>query len=118
MSAMYGHCERCNEVGHVKAHPDLGCADVGCDLLHDDGTPMSDERCPGSGQPVSWGRDFLTTALIHDPHRVGTPLSNALDGVWAARRGSYRALYRINQERREVVVLRIDHRRDAYRPLS
>ncbi len=63
-------------------------------------------------------RHFLTTALIHDPHRVGTPLSNALDGVWAARRGSYRALYRINQERREVVVLRIDHRRDAYRPLS
>ena len=61
---------------------------------------------------------FITTALIHDPHRVGTHLSNDLDGIWPARRGTYRALYRINQERREVVVLRIDHRRDAYRPLS
>ena len=63
-------------------------------------------------------RRFITTALIHDPNLVGTPLSNDLDGVWSARRGTYRVLYRINQERREVVVLRIDRRRDAYRPLS
>ena len=25
-----GHCERCAEVGHVKAHRSLGCGDVGC----------------------------------------------------------------------------------------
>ena len=62
--------------------------------------------------------DFTTTALINSSHRVGVRLSNDLDGVWSARRGTYRVLYRINQERREVVVLRIDHRRDAYRPLS
>lgn len=31
-----GHCERCAEVGHVKAHPDLGCGDVGCDSGHGD----------------------------------------------------------------------------------
>jgi hypothetical protein len=29
-----GHCERCVEVGHVKAHPSLGCGDVGCDVGH------------------------------------------------------------------------------------
>jgi hypothetical protein len=29
-----GHCERCAKVGHVKAHPRLGCGDVGCDLAH------------------------------------------------------------------------------------
>ncbi|WP_394621005.1 hypothetical protein JNUCC0626_18480 [Lentzea sp. JNUCC 0626] len=29
-----GHCEACCSVGHVQAHPDLGCADVGCDLAH------------------------------------------------------------------------------------
>ena len=62
--------------------------------------------------------DFTTTALINNSHLVGTPLSNDLHGVWSARRGTYRVLYRINQERREVVVLRIDRRRDAYRPLS
>lgn len=30
-----GHCERCVEVGHVVAHPDLGCGDVGCTYSHD-----------------------------------------------------------------------------------
>jgi mRNA-degrading endonuclease RelE of RelBE toxin-antitoxin system len=33
-----------------------------------------------------------------------------------ARRGTYRVLYRIDEARREVVVLRIDPRRDVYRP--
>jgi mRNA interferase RelE/StbE len=31
-------------------------------------------------------------------------------------RGTYRVLYRINDTTREIIVLRIDHRRDAYRP--
>jgi len=59
--------------------------------------------------------EFLTTALIENPQRVGKQLRNDLAGIWAARRGTYRVLYRINDELREVVVLRIDHRRDAYR---
>lgn len=25
-----GHCEDCCSVGHIVAHPDLGCGDVGC----------------------------------------------------------------------------------------
>jgi hypothetical protein len=29
-----GHCEDCCSVGHVAAHPDLGCADVGCTRTH------------------------------------------------------------------------------------
>ena len=62
--------------------------------------------------------DFVTTALLDNPHRVGEPLRNDLDGIWSARRGTYRVLYRIREDPREVVVLRIDHRRDAYRPLG
>ena len=62
--------------------------------------------------------NFITTVLLETPHRVGKPLRNDLAGVWSARRGIYRVLYRIHEERREVVVLRIDHRRDAYRPLT
>ena len=31
-----GHCERCAAVGHVKAHPELGCSDVGCYSHHDE----------------------------------------------------------------------------------
>jgi hypothetical protein len=29
-----GHCEDCASVGHVIAHPDLGCGDVGCYRHH------------------------------------------------------------------------------------
>lgn len=29
-----GHCNRCAKFGHVKAHPNLGCGDVGCDVGH------------------------------------------------------------------------------------
>ena len=61
--------------------------------------------------------DFLTTALVQQPRRVGKPLRGSLHGIWSARRGTYRILYRLNEELREVIVLRIDHRRDVYRPL-
>lgn len=61
--------------------------------------------------------DFLTTALVASPYRVGRQLRDDLAGIWAARRGTYRVLYRINDDRHEVVVLRVEHRRDAYRPL-
>lgn len=59
--------------------------------------------------------EFLTTTLVQEPHRVGKPLRRELSGIYSARRGTYRALYRIAQERREVIVLRVEHRRDVYR---
>lgn len=62
--------------------------------------------------------DFVTTVLLDNPHRAGKPLRDDLNGIWSARRGTYRVLYRIREDDREVVVLRIDHRRDAYRPLE
>jgi mRNA-degrading endonuclease RelE of RelBE toxin-antitoxin system len=61
--------------------------------------------------------EFLTTALIRQPARVGKPLRDDLAGVWSARRGTYRVLYRIREDVREVIVLRVEHRRDVYRPL-
>lgn len=60
--------------------------------------------------------EFLTMTLAQQPRRVGRPLRGELAGVWSARRGTYRVLYRVRDEPREVVVLRIEHRRDAYRP--
>lgn len=60
--------------------------------------------------------EFITTALVREPRRVGKPLRRDLAGIWAARRGTYRVLYRVREQPREVVVLRIEHRRDAYRP--
>jgi mRNA-degrading endonuclease RelE of RelBE toxin-antitoxin system len=60
--------------------------------------------------------DFLTTTLITEPRRVGKPLRGELRGVWAARRGTYRVLYRLREDPHEAIVLHIDHRRDVYRP--
>jgi mRNA interferase RelE/StbE len=60
--------------------------------------------------------EFLTGALVENPHRVGKPLRGDLAGIHSARRGTYRVLYRINDDSREVIVVRIDHRSDAYRP--
>jgi mRNA interferase RelE/StbE len=50
--------------------------------------------------------DFLATALVDNPHRVGRQLRDDLAGIWSARRGTYRVLYRINDDLREVIVLR------------
>ncbi|MBV9097712.1 MAG: type II toxin-antitoxin system RelE/ParE family toxin [Frankiaceae bacterium] len=60
--------------------------------------------------------EFLTTALIVAPKSVGKQLRADLAGIWSARRGTYRILYRVLDETREIVVVRIEHRRDAYRP--
>ena len=60
--------------------------------------------------------DFITGPLLENPRRVGAQLREELDGVWSARRGTYRILYRIDDDNSEVVVLRVAHRRDAYRP--
>jgi len=61
--------------------------------------------------------EFLTTSLVQRPHQVGKPLRDDLAGVWSARRGTYRVLYRIRNDLHEVIVLRVEHRRDVYRPL-
>jgi mRNA-degrading endonuclease RelE of RelBE toxin-antitoxin system len=60
--------------------------------------------------------EFLTNTLIQEPRRAGKPLRGELAGIWSARRGTYRILYRIAEDPREVIVLRIEHRRGAYRP--
>lgn len=59
--------------------------------------------------------DFITGPLLENPKRVGAPLRGELEGIWSARRGTYRVLYRIEDENHEVVVLRVSHRRGIYR---
>ena len=59
--------------------------------------------------------EFITGPLLDDPKRVGAALRDQLEAIWSARRGTYRTLYRIDDDRREVIVLRVAHRRDAFR---
>ena len=58
---------------------------------------------------------FITGPLLDEPHRVGKPLAAPLAPTWAARRGSYRILYLLDDENRVVEVTAIRHRGDAHR---
>lgn len=59
--------------------------------------------------------EFMLGPLLDEPTRVGKPLQRELAGYWSARRGSYRVIYRLDDDRTEVRVVRIEHRSDAYR---
>ena len=53
--------------------------------------------------------------LTTSPHRVGKPLDEPFDGYHSARRGTYRIIYRINEDKHTVEIHSIRHRRDSYR---
>lgn len=58
--------------------------------------------------------NFLHDVLALDPHRVGTPLRDELAGRYSARRGEFRVIYEIHDDRVVVRVITIRHRRDVY----
>ncbi|WP_262848648.1 type II toxin-antitoxin system RelE family toxin [Mumia quercus] len=60
--------------------------------------------------------EFLFGPLANEPRRVGKPLRDDFDGEWSARRGSYRVLYRIEDDLDRIIVTRLAHRADVYRP--
>jgi mRNA interferase RelE/StbE len=60
--------------------------------------------------------EFLYGSLTASPHRVGKPLKLGLEGLYSARRGDYRVIYRIDDDHRRVDVPAIEHRSDIYRP--
>ena len=47
--------------------------------------------------------EFCQAALAVNPHRVGKPLFGPLAGCHGARRGTYRIVYRINEDSRTVL---------------
>ena len=58
---------------------------------------------------------FLTGSLSTGPRRVGKPLRREPAGLYSARRGTFRILYRIDDVEHLVTVVRVDHRAVAYR---
>jgi mRNA interferase RelE/StbE len=60
--------------------------------------------------------ELITGVLLENPRRIGKPLGFELDGRFAARRGAYRIVYEIDDAEHVVLVERIDHRADVYRP--
>jgi len=53
--------------------------------------------------------------IAENPQRLGKPLLGELEGLHSARRGDYRIIYQIF-EREFVLIHRVQHRRDVYRP--
>jgi mRNA interferase RelE/StbE len=60
--------------------------------------------------------EFLYGSLASNPHRVGKPLKLGLEGLYSARRGDYRVVYRIDDLKHQVTVVAIEHRSDIYQP--
>jgi len=71
------------------------------------------ETLPPPAAFAAW--EFIRGPLAQRPRAVGVPLRAPFEGLWPARRGEYRVRYRIDDERRRVIVLDVDHRRDVYR---
>jgi mRNA interferase RelE/StbE len=59
---------------------------------------------------------FIFGSLASDPRRRGKPLQRELAGRWAARRGDYRIVYRLDEDSMTMYVLKIGHRAEVCRP--
>ena len=53
--------------------------------------------------------------LAHDPRAGDVRKLRGEEDVWRLRVGDYRVLYRIEDDRLLILVVRIAHRRDVYR---
>jgi len=60
--------------------------------------------------------EFVYGSLADHPRRVGHALRFELAGLHSAARGDHRIIYRIEEERQEVIIEVIEHRADVYRP--
>ncbi len=60
--------------------------------------------------------EFITAVLAENPMRLSKPLTGEFEGLRSARRGDYRVLIEVDEDSRQILVVRIAHRSDAYRP--
>ncbi|HEY0166204.1 MAG TPA: type II toxin-antitoxin system RelE/ParE family toxin [Jatrophihabitans sp.] len=58
---------------------------------------------------------FVFGSLAQEPKRRGKPLQGELTGRWAARRGDYRIIYRLDDDAKAMYILKIARRADVYR---
>lgn len=69
-----------------------------------------------SGKVAAAIVEFITGPLAANPWRLSKPLTAELADYRGARRGDYRVIIRIDEPTRTVLVARIGHRSDIYRP--
>jgi len=54
--------------------------------------------------------------IAENPRRLSKSLLGELEGLHSARRGDYRIIYEIVEDEQVVLIHRVQHRRDVYRP--
>ena len=54
-------------------------------------------------------------APLDNPRSLGAPLKGEHEGYWRWRIGDYRVIARIEDERITILIVRVAHRREAYR---
>lgn len=59
--------------------------------------------------------EFIFGVLAENPHRLGKALDAELRGSHSARRGEYRVIYAIREDRHVVEIEHIQHRSGVYR---
>ena len=72
------------------------------------------ERSPLPEAVAAAVLEFCDAALAVNPHRIGKPLFGPLAGCHCARRGTYRIVYRIDENSRVVHVLDVGRRSEIY----
>lgn len=56
----------------------------------------------------------IDESLLKNPY-AGEPLEGRLEGFFKFRVGDYRVIYELKKERIVILILRVAHRKDAYR---
>jgi mRNA interferase RelE/StbE len=72
-----------------------------------------EEALPPAAAAAAW--ELISGALANDPWRVGKPLHGPYAGLHVARRGTYRVIYKIDEDKHTIEIHAIKHRADAYR---
>ena len=68
------------------------------------------EKVRAAALETVWG------PIADNPQRLGKPLLGELEGLRSARRGDYRIIYEVFEDDRVVLIHRVQHRREVYRP--
>jgi mRNA-degrading endonuclease RelE of RelBE toxin-antitoxin system len=79
-------------------------------------TPSARRDIAKLPERIAWAvLEFCAGPLAEHPHRVGKPLIAELTGLHSARRGEYRVIYAIHDERVVVEVATVQRRSDVCR---
>ena len=68
------------------------------------------EKVRAAAVETVWG------PIAANPPRLGKPLLAELEGLRSARRGDYRIIYEVFEDDRVVLIHRVQHRQEVYRP--